>query len=87
MQSHVVDPAAVRRFCDERGMSLRDLEAASGLSYSFVKYVATPRRKGVGAQRNCLDTSIRLLAGALGVTVSDITIPVKRTEGHSHAAA
>lgn len=87
MRSHVVDPAALRRLCRDRGMTLRKLQTTSGLSYSFIKYVATPdRHRATGAQRNCSDTSVALIAAALGVGVDRFTICESSNMGHGNAA-
>jgi cyanate lyase len=80
MQSHVVDPEALLKLRRERGMSLRELQVATGLSWTFVKYVA----KG---QRNLSDTSARIVAHALNVDIAEFAISVRRGEGHSHVAA
>jgi transcriptional regulator with XRE-family HTH domain len=80
MRSHVVDPEALLKLRRDRGMSLRDLQLTTGLSWSFVKYVA----KG---ERNLSDTTALLFSFALGVDINEFATPVKRTEGHSHAAA
>lgn len=80
MRSHVVDPEALLKLRRERGMSLRQLRDTTGLSWTFVKYVA----KG---QRNLSDTTALLFSFALGVDVKEFATPAKRTEGHSHAAA
>jgi cyanate lyase len=80
MRSHVVDPEALLKLRRERGMSLRQLRDATGLSWTFVKYVA----KG---QRNLSDTTAQLVADALGVDIEEFAISVRRGGGNSRVAA
>lgn len=80
MRSYAVAPDALRRLRDERGMSLRDLQLMTGLSWSFVKYVA----KG---ERNLSDTTALLFSFALGVDIEKFTISVRRGGGNSRVAA
>ena len=60
MARYRVDIDAFNEVLDERAMNLRDLAQASGLSYSFIKYLAN-------GQRNPRASSARYLAQALGV--------------------
>lgn len=67
MTSHRVDVAALARLLDEREMSKRDLQRATGLSWSFIKYL-------VKGERNLSPTSARIVAAALSAAIADFTV-------------
>jgi transcriptional regulator with XRE-family HTH domain len=64
-----VDTIALRRLLNERGMSLRDLSDRTGLSWTFVKYLAN-------GQRNPRPDKARRIARALHVPVKAFLLPV-----------
>lgn len=64
-----VDTIALRRLLNERGMSLRDLSDRTGLSWTFVKYLAN-------GTRNPLIGSAERVAAALGVPRQAFLLPV-----------
>lgn len=64
-----VDTIALRRLLDERGMSLRDLSDRTGLSWTFVKYLAN-------GQRNPRPANAEILARVLGVPRQAFLLPV-----------
>ena len=66
MPKRRVDIAELGRLLDERRMSLRDLQQATKLSWTFVKYVAA-------GERNPGRRSMSRIAAALGVPVDALT--------------
>lgn len=73
MLSHQVDPAALARLLATRGMSKRELQRTTGLSWSFVKYVCR-------GERNLSATTAAIFATALRAPIgefSEITAPTQ----------
>lgn len=60
-----VDTIALRRLLNERGMSLRDLSDRTGLSWTFVKYLANGQRNPSFATAEDICEALGVLPGVL----------------------
>ena len=66
MKGRITDPAALRRLILEQEMTLREVSVATGLAYSFIKYVIT-------GERQLSDLSAHKVARVLGCHVDDFS--------------
>lgn len=77
MKGRITDPAVLRRLILEQEMTLREVSAATGLAYSFIKYV-------LAGERQLSDLSAHKLARVLGCNVEDFS---SRPDQDERAAA
>lgn len=66
MKGRITEPAALRQLILEQEMTLREVSAATGLAYSFVKYV-------LAGERQLSDLSAHKVARVLTCSVEDFS--------------
>jgi cyanate lyase len=66
MKGRRTDPAALRGLILEQEMTLREVSVATGLAYSFIKYV-------IAGERQMSDLSAHKVARVLGCNVDDFS--------------